>query len=130
MSNSAAAALIQREDGPYGGESPRACCAREGLAEVGVPVQVSRLLAVQWLPGPLDGLGCHLYVFAGRIEPAAYDHITVPAGELLGWDWWQPTSALAVMDETNAGLLTAAVRAAADPARGPGHLEGTEEVGR
>ncbi|POX37860.1 hypothetical protein C3486_26300 [Streptomyces sp. Ru73] len=161
---SAAAAFIQREDGrvllvhhagtkhwvmpggktddgPKGGETPLQCCEREGREETGVPVQVGRLLVVQWLSSGSPGnysnpRACHLFVFSATISPQHYDRIRVPEGELLGWDWWEPEAALTVMDRTNAPLLTAAVQAASGAQDAPLYLEddqqptGTQEVRR
>lgn len=67
------------------GESPRAAARREALEELGVEVEVGRLLAVDWVPPgrrPDDGL---MLLYAGG--PVAADQIVLQEGELRSWRW-------------------------------------------
>ncbi|MEU6056202.1 NUDIX domain-containing protein [Streptomyces xanthochromogenes] len=120
------------DDGPFGGETPRECCEREGREETGVTVTAGRLLVVQWLPIGRNGahahnpFACHLFVFAATIHPDALDQIQVPEDELLGWEWWDPAVAPVapgVMDATNSRLLAAAVQVSSGAAPAPAYLE-------
>lgn len=67
-------------------ESPRQCCAREVLEELGLAVRVGRLLVVDWLPalGPkTEGL---LFVFdGGTFDDGQFASIRLQAEELLEW---------------------------------------------
>ncbi|MEU9097360.1 NUDIX hydrolase [Streptomyces sp. NPDC048361] len=152
MTGSAAAAFIQRDDGrvllvhhagtrrwvmpggkaddgPYGGETPRQCCEREGREETGVRVTAGRLLVVQWLSIGRHGayapqpFACHLFVFAATITRDDHLNIRTPEGELLGWEWWDPAEATGAMDAANGRLLRAATRAAAGHEAAPAYLE-------
>ncbi|MFD7163593.1 NUDIX domain-containing protein [Streptomyces violascens] len=117
------------DDGPGGGETPRECCEREGREETGVTVTAGRLLVVQWLPSGRNGayesnpFACHLFAFDATISPEDQPNIHVPEGELLGWDWWDPTRAVDVMDATNGRLLAAALRVASGAEAAPCYLE-------
>ncbi|MCX5386808.1 NUDIX domain-containing protein [Streptomyces sp. NBC_00083] len=117
------------DDGPYGGETPRACCEREGREETGVRVAAGRLLVVQWLAAGRHGAyaynpcPCHLFVFAATIASDDHLNIRTPQGELLGWDWWDPAEAPGAMDAANGRLLRAAIRAAAGHEPAPAYLE-------
>ncbi|MET9365102.1 NUDIX hydrolase [Streptomyces sp. NPDC006632] len=117
------------DDGPYGGETPRQCCEREGREETGVRVTAGRLLVVQWLPIGRIGayahnpFACHLFVFAATIAVGDLPNIRIPERELLGWRWWDPAEAPGAMDATNGRLLSAAARAAAGQEAAPAYLE-------
>ncbi len=81
-------------------ETPRATCEREGREELGVPVTAGRLLTFNWLAPGAAGDGaefahaCHFLTFQATIDPADLDRITVPAGELLDWRWWEVEAAV------------------------------------
>jgi 8-oxo-dGTP diphosphatase len=68
------------------GEAPRACCRRELREELGLGLEVGRLLVIDWLP-PADALpDGWMFVFDGgvlTVEQA--DRITLPPDELLDW---------------------------------------------
>ncbi len=71
------------------GEDPRQCAQREVAEELGVEVQVGRLLTVNWVPGrPSSGapMGLH-FVFDAGVLPAAQLEAQVVAQveELDGW---------------------------------------------
>jgi 8-oxo-dGTP pyrophosphatase MutT (NUDIX family) len=72
-------------------ESPRQCCAREVLEELGLVVAIGRLLVVDWLPalGPkTEGL---LFVFDGGVfEDERFEAIRLQAEELLEWKLVDP----------------------------------------
>lgn len=65
------------------GESPRQCCIRELLEELGYEGPVGRLLVVDWLPD-LRGQGDRvLFIFdGGVVEDSFTDLATLPAAEL------------------------------------------------
>jgi len=67
-------------------ESPRQCCAREVLEELGLVVPIGRLLVVDWLPalGPkTEGL---LFVFdGGTFDDRRLAAIRLQSEELLEW---------------------------------------------
>ncbi len=67
-------------------ESPRQCCAREVLEELGLVVPIGRLLVVDWLPalGPkTEGL---LFVFdGGTFDESELAAIRLQPEELLEW---------------------------------------------
>jgi ADP-ribose pyrophosphatase YjhB (NUDIX family) len=67
------------------GESPRAAAHRETVEELGVKVEVGRLLVVDWVPPgrrPDDGL--MLLYAAGQL---ATEQIVLQQGELRSWRW-------------------------------------------
>lgn len=65
------------------GESPRQCCQRELLEELGYDGAVGRLLVVDWLPD-LAGRGDRvLFLFDGGVVDDAFaESVTLPAAEL------------------------------------------------
>jgi 8-oxo-dGTP diphosphatase len=69
-------------------ESPRAAAARELREELGLAVEVGRLLVTDWVPardGRTEGL---MLIFDGGVLSADdASGIRVPADELRGWAW-------------------------------------------
>lgn len=68
------------------GEAPRVCCRREILEELGLELEIGRLLVIDWLrpadPMP-DGW---MFVFDGGVlSPEQTAQIKLPPGELLDW---------------------------------------------
>jgi 8-oxo-dGTP pyrophosphatase MutT (NUDIX family) len=65
------------------GESPRQCCAREVLEELGYDGPIGRLLVVDWLPD-LGGQGDRvLFIFDGGVVGDSFvESVTLPPAEL------------------------------------------------
>jgi len=66
-------------------ESPRAAAARECREEIGLDVEVGRLLVVDWVSAgrrPDDGL---MLLYAGG--PVDAERIVLQADELASWQW-------------------------------------------
>lgn len=65
------------------GESPRSCCERELVEELGRPVPLGRLLVVDWLPD-LGGRGDRiLFIFdGGVVDDGFLDGVRLPPDEL------------------------------------------------
>lgn len=65
------------------GESPRSCCSRELVEELGREVAIGRLLVVDWLPD-LGGRGDRiLFIFdGGSVEDGFVDEVVLPPDEL------------------------------------------------
>lgn len=84
------------------GEDARACAQREVIEELGLDVEVGRLLAVDWLPSsPVHSapMGVHFLFDAGVIPRAELEARIVPqASELDDW---------ALIDESQADMLSA-----------------------
>lgn len=72
------------------GETPSAACAREVAEELGLTVQVGRLLVVDWAPHPHRGDKV-LFVFdGGLLTPAAVETIRLQAEELASFAFVAP----------------------------------------
>ncbi|GAA1607371.1 hypothetical protein GCM10009828_038460 [Actinoplanes couchii] len=96
-------------------ESPRAAARREVLEELGLAVEVGRLLVTDWVPpreGRTDGL---MLIFDGGVLSST-DRITLPADELRSWAWCTPAEAAQRLIPLLARRVAAAVRARADGA--------------
>jgi ADP-ribose pyrophosphatase YjhB (NUDIX family) len=69
-------------------ESPRAAAARAVRRELGLDVQLGRLLAVDWVapaPGRIEGL---LFVYDGGVLSAEQSGtVVLPPAELQDWAW-------------------------------------------
>lgn len=91
------------------GESPREAAQREATEELGLTVEVGRLLVVDHMPA-----GGLRFVFAGRF-PADADpdvDIRLPEGELREWRWcWEGEAAKLTAD---APILWRRIQAAWD----------------
>ena len=83
------------------GEDPRQCAQREVLEELGLDLEIGRLLAVDWLPSSAvlsAPMGVHFLFDAGVIPRAELEARIVPqAEELDGWD---------LIDEADAEILS------------------------
>lgn len=102
-------------------EPPRATAGREAAEELGVPVSVGRLLAVNWLteaaelfPGAAQiphAYPCLMFTFHVEITPENADKITIAEREIHEARWWdvrEASTTLGVMEYHNAhNLLTA-----------------------
>ncbi|MEU3602959.1 NUDIX hydrolase [Streptomyces sp. NPDC006798] len=68
-----------------GGETPREAARRETLEEIGLDVEPGRLLAVDWVRGPLrPPIVAYLYD-GGVLSPERLDGIRLQEDELLSW---------------------------------------------
>ncbi|WP_193103661.1 NUDIX hydrolase [Brachybacterium sp. FME24] len=83
------------------GEDPRRCAQREVSEELGLDVEVGRLLAIDWLPSnPVRSapMGAHFVFDAGVIPRAELEAtIVLEAAELDDW---------ALIDEADAEILS------------------------
>lgn len=94
-------------------ESPHAAARRELREELGLSVEVGRLLVTDWVParvGRTDGL---MLIFDGGVL-ADDPGITLPADELRSWAWCTPPEAAARLIPLLARRVAAALRARAD----------------
>jgi 8-oxo-dGTP diphosphatase len=94
------------------GESPRSAAAREALEELGVEVQVGRLLVMDWRPPgrrPDDGL-----MLLYRCDSFDVTTIVLQDEELRSWRWCDPAEVRARTTPFMARRLAAAIAAIAD----------------
>jgi 8-oxo-dGTP diphosphatase len=72
-------------------ESPYAACRREVAEEIGLDLPVGRILALDWVPvqSPIPEELILIYD-GGVLTPAEIAVITVPAGELKGFGFFNP----------------------------------------
>ncbi|MGV9314710.1 NUDIX domain-containing protein [Streptomyces sp. NPDC003691] len=68
-----------------GGETPREAARRETLEEIGLDVEPGRLLAVDWVRGPLRPPIVAYVYDGGVLSPEALDEISLQEDELLSW---------------------------------------------
>jgi ADP-ribose pyrophosphatase YjhB (NUDIX family) len=67
-------------------EPPRACLRRELLEELGVELQIGRLLVIDWLPPAPPLPEGWMFVFDGGVlAPEVAETIVLPADELSEW---------------------------------------------
>ncbi|GAA1489775.1 NUDIX domain-containing protein [Brachybacterium sacelli] len=83
------------------GEDPRQCAQREVAEELGLDLEIGRLLAIDWMPSSAvrsAPMGVHFVFDAGMIPRAELEARIVPqAAELDGW---------ALIDEADAEILS------------------------
>ncbi|MGP5088275.1 NUDIX domain-containing protein [Brachybacterium tyrofermentans] len=83
------------------GEDPRRCAQREVSEELGLDVEVGRVLAIDWMPSSAvrsAPMGVHFVFDAGVIPRAQLEATVVPQVEELD-DW-------ALIDEADADILS------------------------
>ncbi|MGP9843883.1 NUDIX domain-containing protein [Brachybacterium sp. 107] len=83
------------------GEDPRRCAQREVAEELGLDVEVGRVLAIDWMPSSAvrsAPMGVHFVFDAGMIPRAQLEATVVPQVEELD-DW-------ALIDEADADILS------------------------
>lgn len=83
------------------GEDPRRCAQREVTEELGLDVEVGRVLAIDWMPSSAvrsAPMGVHFVFDAGVIPRAQLEATVVPQVEELD-DW-------ALIDEADADILS------------------------
>ncbi|MFI6103043.1 NUDIX domain-containing protein [Streptomyces sp. NPDC051310] len=92
------------------GETPRQAARRETLEEIGLDVEVGRLLAVDWVPGP-GRPPIVAYVYDGGVLTGEqFRAIRLQEEELISWKLVEPEELPAHL----LGSLGARVRAALD----------------
>lgn len=71
-------------------EAPRACCRRELREELGLEIEVGRLLVVDWLPPDPPRPEGWMFVYDGGVlRDGATGAIRLPPEELLEWRFVQ-----------------------------------------
>ncbi|MGP9682303.1 NUDIX domain-containing protein [Brachybacterium sp. AOP3-A1-3] len=83
------------------GEDPRLCAQREVAEELGLDVEVGRVLAIDWMPSSAvrsAPMGVHFVFDAGMIPRAQLEATVIPQVEELD-DW-------ALIDEADADILS------------------------
>jgi 8-oxo-dGTP pyrophosphatase MutT (NUDIX family) len=96
-------------------ESPHAAVVRELKEELGLPVQLGRLLVVDWVPPRPDRTEGLMMVFDGGVlTPLQIEQIRLPADELRSWAWCTEQQAGERLSELLARRISAAVRARAE----------------
>nr|WP_092545435.1 NUDIX hydrolase [Actinoplanes derwentensis]GID82390.1 hypothetical protein Ade03nite_13140 [Actinoplanes derwentensis] len=97
------------------GESPYSAAGREVTEELGLSVEVGRLLVTDWVPPREDRTDGLMLIFeGGLLSSAAAERITLPADELRSWAWCTPAEATERLIPLLARRVTAALRASAD----------------
>ncbi|BEL07132.1 hypothetical protein Q0Z83_053230 [Actinoplanes sichuanensis] len=91
-------------------ESPRAAAQREIREELGLSVDVGRVLVVDWI-GPRDGRTEGLMLIFDGGTVADGDAIRLPADELRGWAWCTEAEAGERLSPLLARRIAAAIRA-------------------
>jgi 8-oxo-dGTP pyrophosphatase MutT (NUDIX family) len=91
------------------GESPRQAAAREVREELGLDVQVGRLLVIDWVPrGRYPDDGVMLLFAGGRVEES---RIRLPGDELRDWEWCDRATVRERVVDVLAHRIGAALRA-------------------
>jgi ADP-ribose pyrophosphatase YjhB (NUDIX family) len=68
------------------GESPRACCRRELIEELGLDLAPGRLLVFDWLPVEAHRPDGWMFVFEGSVlDDAVTSRFVLQAEELMEW---------------------------------------------
>jgi 8-oxo-dGTP diphosphatase len=67
------------------GESPLGACLREVREELGIDPVIKQLAAIDWVPPRPPKTAGNMYVFTGRIPPAA--RVRLDPTELSAWAW-------------------------------------------
>lgn len=91
-------------------ESPRAACARELREELGLPLDVGRMLCMEWQGAEPDRTEGLMFVYDGGVLRDA-STIRVPEDELRSFRFVQRSEIDGLMSERLSRRLTAALRA-------------------
>lgn len=93
-------------------ESPLGACVREIREELGIDAVIEHLAAVDWVsPRPPKTAG-NMFLFTGRIPPAA--DIQLDPTELSAWTWVAPAEIPRLLAPHTARRVDAALAAYAD----------------
>jgi 8-oxo-dGTP diphosphatase len=93
-------------------ESPHDAAVREIEEELGLTVQVGRLLVTDWVPPRTDRTEGVMFIFAGpTLDPAQQGAIHLPPAELRSWAWCSPVEANARLPKNLSRRVTAALLA-------------------
>lgn len=94
-------------------ESPLAACLRECQEELGIAVQIDRLLIVDWMPEPFPGAHDALkFIFGGpELDAQTLQRIVLPPQELSEWRLVDPEQAAALMLDSDGRRLRQALAA-------------------
>lgn len=96
-------------------EAPRACCQRELMEELGLEIEVGRLLVVDWLPPDPPRPEGWMFVFDGGVlEAGATEAIRLPPEELLEWRFVQLDEIDALVSDSKARRVRMAHQCAID----------------
>lgn len=84
-------------------ESPLAACLRECQEELGIAVQIDRLLIVDWVAEPFPGAHDALkFIFGGpELDALTLQRIVLPAQELSEWRLVDPEQAATLMVDSD-----------------------------
>lgn len=73
------------------GESPRACCHRELIEELGMEIPIGRLLVMDWLPPEPPQPDGWMFVYdCGILDEDDVARIVLPEEELVKWKFVEP----------------------------------------
>ena len=93
-------------------ESPRQGVRRECLEELGLDVEIGRLLVIDWvIQGQTLGDGLMLMYAAGSVNTS---QITLPPDELRSWKWFDRSAVSARVRDFQARRIFAALDALRD----------------
>jgi 8-oxo-dGTP diphosphatase len=93
-------------------ESPRAACRREVREELGLDVEIGRLLCVEYgSAARSDGDYLHCVFFGGILSPAQLQAIALDSTEIEEFRLVRPDEALAKLDERLAARIALALSA-------------------
>jgi 8-oxo-dGTP diphosphatase len=96
-------------------ESPYAAAVRELDEELGLPVQLGRLLVTDWVPPRPDRTEGLMLIFDGGVlTPEDTARIRLPAEELRSWAWCTEQEAGERLSDLLARRIVAAVLARAE----------------
>lgn len=82
------------------GESPAAAAAREAREELGIDLEIGRLLVVDWLPvRPPKTEGVMMLFDGGLLTDEQTEDFKLPADELVGWAFFDTADLDSVLPE-------------------------------
>jgi ADP-ribose pyrophosphatase YjhB (NUDIX family) len=94
-------------------ESPRTACAREVQEELGLRLEVGRMLCVEWQGPELDRTESLMFIYDGGVLPDG-SAIRLPAEELRSFRFVEPAELGVLMNERLGRRVQAALRALAE----------------
>jgi ADP-ribose pyrophosphatase YjhB (NUDIX family) len=97
------------------GEAPRVCCRRELHEELGLELEIGRLLVIDWLPPAPPAPDGWMFVFDGGVMlPEVAGRIRLCPDELLEWRFVELTGLDGYVSESKARRLREAHRCAVE----------------